>query len=136
VSQIPRVVVDASVGVKWFKDEPGSEEALELLERLAGGTLDVAAPVLLVHEVLAVLRRVFGPDRLTEALELLVASGVSFVPLSAEVVDAAAIQCRELGCSFYDALAPACALLLDATLVTADARAHGGFDGEMTLLHG
>jgi hypothetical protein len=45
------------------------------------------------------------------------------------VIAEAARQCDALGCSFYDALAPACAVLLDATLASADARAHGAFPG-------
>jgi predicted nucleic acid-binding protein len=46
-----------------------------------------------------------------------------------EVVREAAVQCELLGCSFYDALAPALAVLLGATLVSADARAHSRFPG-------
>jgi hypothetical protein len=45
------------------------------------------------------------------------------------VVREAARQCDLLGCSFYDALAPACASLLDATLASADVRAHGAYPG-------
>ena len=56
-------------------------------------------------------------------------AGVDVVPLTDEVVREAAAQCGALGCSFYDALAPACAVLLGATLVSADARAHSAFPG-------
>jgi predicted nucleic acid-binding protein len=57
------------------------------------------------------------------------ASGVAVLPLSDEVVAEAAAQCDALGCSFYDALAPACASLLGATLASADERAHGAYPG-------
>ena len=51
-------------------------------------------------------------------------SGVDIVPLTDEVVREAAVQCERLECSFYDALAPAVASLLGATLVSADFKAH------------
>jgi predicted nucleic acid-binding protein len=47
------VVLDASVAVRWFVDEPGSERAAELLAR----PIAWLAPRLLVVEVAAALRR-------------------------------------------------------------------------------
>ncbi|MHB1340439.1 MAG: PIN domain-containing protein [Coriobacteriia bacterium] len=52
-------------------------------------------------------------------------AGITILPLTDEVVHEAAHQAEALGCSLFDALAPACAVLLGATLVSADARAHG-----------
>ncbi len=80
-----------------------------------------------MHEVLAVVGREFTYAAVPEAWGLLDAAGIAFLPLTREVVDEAARQCTLLDCSFYDALAPACASLLDATLATADARAHSAF---------
>jgi predicted nucleic acid-binding protein len=45
----------------------------------------------------------------------------------------ALVQCRVLGCTFYDALAPALATIHGATLSSADRRAHGGFEGVVLL---
>jgi len=56
-------------------------------------------------------------------------AGIAVIPLTDEVVREAARQCSVLGCTFYDALAPACATLLSATLVSADAKAHGRYPG-------
>jgi predicted nucleic acid-binding protein len=55
------------------------------------------------------------------------------VPLSDRVVREALVQCRVLGCTFYDALAPALATIHGATLSSADRRAHGGFEGVVLL---
>jgi predicted nucleic acid-binding protein len=122
-------VLDASVGVKWFKPEPDQAVALELLDRAARGEIALAVPTHFVHEVLSVVRRHYAPHDIMSAWERLKASGVAILPLSDEVVAEAASQCDALDCSFYDALAPACASLLGATLASADERAHGAYPG-------
>lgn len=127
------IVLDASVGVKWFKPERGSITALELLGRATGDEIALAAPTHFVHEALSVVRRHYSAADVMPAWRLLEESGISIVPLTPEVVAEAAVQCDTLGCSFYDALAPACAVLLGATLASADARAHGAFPGVLLI---
>jgi predicted nucleic acid-binding protein len=122
-------VLDASVGVMWFKPEAGQAEALSLLARAVSGEIAIAVPTHFVHEVLSVVRRHYTPHDIVPAWERLKASGVAILPLSDEVVAEAVAQCDALGCSFYDALAPACASLLGATLASADERAHGAYPG-------
>lgn len=122
-------VLDASVGVKWFKREAGSDAARALGERSVAGEIRLAAPTHFVHEVLSVVQRELGNRAIVEGWEHLQATGITIVPLTDEVVAEAARQCDLLGCSFYDSLAPACASLLDATLASADVRAHGGYPG-------
>ena len=124
------LVLDASVGVKWFRTERGSGAAREFLLGATQGSLRVAVPTHFVHEVLSVVeRRDHLPARVVEAWDIIVESGVDVVPLTDEVVREAAAQCERLGCSFYDALAPAVASLLGATLVSADFEAHALYPG-------
>ncbi len=123
------LVLDASVGVKWFKDEPGREAALEILAESAHGNVTVVVPTHFVHEVLSVARRSRSAADIIPAWEDMLQAGITVVPLTDEVVREAAHQCSALGCTFYDALAPACATLLSATLVSADAKAHGAYPG-------
>ncbi len=120
-------VLDASVGVKWFKPESGREVALDLVARAAAGEISLAAPTHFVHEVLSVVRRHYTTSDIVPAWQHIQASGIAIVPLDDEVVEEAARQCGFLGCSFYDALAPACASLLGGTLASGDARAHGAY---------
>jgi predicted nucleic acid-binding protein len=120
-------VLDASVGVKWFKPESGSESALEVLARATEGELSLAAPVHFAHEVLSVVARHYSAKDVPAAWQRMSQAGITLVPLSDEIVEEAAAQADALDCSFYDALAPACAALLGATLYSADARAHGGY---------
>ncbi|MDZ4178073.1 MAG: type II toxin-antitoxin system VapC family toxin [Coriobacteriia bacterium] len=122
-------VLDASVGVKWFKSEDGRDAALNLQARAAVGEIALAAPTYFVHEVLSVVRRHYTAGDIVSAWKHIQASGIAIVPLDDEVVEEAARQCGLLGCSFYDSLAPACAALLGATLASADAKAHGAYPG-------
>jgi predicted nucleic acid-binding protein len=126
-------VLDASVGVKWFRHERGSLTALQLQRRSVLGEVSLAAPTHFVHEVLATVKRERRADAVLDAWERIKASGITIVPLTDAVVVEAARQCDVLGCSFYEALAPACAVLLEATLASADARAHGAFPGVLLI---
>src|SRR5712691_1672950 len=55
-------VVDASVAVKWFLAEPGSEQALDLLE----SDDRLAAPVIIQLEVFGAISRRFREGHLPE----------------------------------------------------------------------
>lgn len=121
------VVLDASVGVKWFRREAGSADAALLLQQAAEGSLRLAAPVHFAHEFLSVLKRELGPAAVPEGWEYLERVGMELFPSTRESVAEAAAQCEALDCSFYDALAPALASLLGAELVSADARSHGAY---------
>jgi len=59
--------------------------------------------------------------------------GVKWIKLDDAVATAAFEQCKSLGCSFYDALAPAIAARSGAALVSADVRARSGFGGVVLL---
>jgi predicted nucleic acid-binding protein len=132
-SELPVYVLDASVGVKWFKPEAGQEAALGLLRRAVDGEILLAAPVQFAHEVLSVVRRQYSAADIVPAWEWLHKAGVAQLPLNDEVIAAAAAQCDLLGCTFYDALAPACASLLGAILASSDVRAHGAYPGVVVV---
>jgi len=128
VSEREVVVLDASVGVKWVKPEAGREEALRLLADHRDGKTRLVVPAVFVHEVVAVATRHGGPDLGETVWGLLSSLDLTVVNLDDAVARAAFGQCRELRCSFYDALAPALANLLGATLCSADTKAHGRFE--------
>ena len=54
--KIQSYVVDASVAVKWFVDEEGSDKARLVRDNFVTGQLDLAAPDLLRYEVVNALR--------------------------------------------------------------------------------
>lgn len=126
---VPVVVIDASVGVKWFRNEPGSREARDLLARHVAGDLVIAVDALFLYEVLRVASRdTHAEDALRiwadlHALDLIV------VPLGSETAQAAVQVRTALGCTLYDAFSAGLAQLLEAPLYSADARAHARLPG-------
>lgn len=130
----PRLVVlDSSVGVKWMKPEPGSERCLALLEEHREGAIRIVVPALFMHELVAVAVRHGGPRLGGKVWGLLEEAELTVIALDEVLALASLEQCHKLGCSFYDALAPALASQLGAALYSADRRAHGRFDGVALL---
>jgi len=117
-----RVVVDASVAVKWFLDEPGSAEARGLLGRAHA----LSVPDLVYAEVGNVLWKRVGRGEITtgegeQVLEALASVPWSVHPASALAQAAFGIATRT-GCTVYDGLYLALAVERDGVLATADER--------------
>lgn len=119
-----RLVIDASVAVKWvFPDpavEPHADRAVTLLERIRDGDVEVVQPSHWLLEVVAVVVRlrpaVAAPAiALLDALELRVWDDVAVLRRAAELAD-------QLPHHLFDTLYHAVALEQDAILVTADVR--------------
>jgi len=126
------LVFDASAAVKWFRDEVGSDLARGLL--LADAAIDgVWMPDNCVHEVLAVVRRCAGWGAMAAAWRAMAEAGVTIVHADESLVAEAARVGMELGCTYYDALAPAVAGMVGATLVSADSRAHVAVPGVLLI---
>ena len=128
MSGAPILVLDASVGVKWFRDEPGSAQAQAILRDHADGRIALHAAEHFTVETLGVVSRLFGPAAIIPAWDAIMLSDLQVHALSPELVGEAARQCALLGCTLYDALSPALAVLLGGELVSADRCAHGGFE--------
>ena len=120
-----RIVLDASVGVKWFRAEPGSADALDLLLSHGRGDIELVVSSLFVYEVVAVATRTMSAADAHAFWDRFMAWRVRVVEVGGELMHEALTVSARLGCSFYDALAPALAARLDAQLCSADRRAHG-----------
>ena len=122
------IVLDASVGVKWFRLEVGSEAARELRTRHIEGDVLIAVDTLFCYEVLGATARerdAAAAERIWRDLESL---GLAVVPLGEELVAAAAAARARYGCSLYDSFSAGLAEILDVPLYSADARAHGAIE--------
>ncbi len=120
-----RVVVDASVVVKWvFPDpdhEPHAGDALELLGDIRADRVAVTQPIHWLAEVAAVVARL-QPASSREAVGLLHAMELPTLD-EAEVYHRACELAATLGQHVFDTLYHAVALSLpDALLITADER--------------
>jgi predicted nucleic acid-binding protein len=119
-----RIVIDASVVVKWvFPDseaEENTEEALELLAAIRAGTLDLLQPPHWLAEVAAVVTRL-RPASADAGLDLLAAMEFPVADDLATLKRASRIA-RDLNHHLFDTLYHAVALEHGGTLVSADGR--------------
>lgn len=123
-----RLVLDASVVLKWYLREEGSDQALALL----GSGRAFVAPDFLLDEVRAVLIRNVS-SRLSQsdlllALADLEAAFSEIIP-NTSLRDTALDIARQLSHAYYDCLYLALALRLDAPLITADDKFLGKIAG-------
>jgi len=125
------LVFDASAAVKWFRpQEVGATAARSMLE---DSTSDVWLPDNCVHEIVHAVARRRSAAAATGVWDALAAADVLLGRVDGELVTEALVVSQELGCDYYDALAPALARLLGGTLVSADRRAHSGFPGVLLV---
>lgn len=123
------LVLDASVGVKWFSTsgEAALRQALAILDsHIARQTL-IVVPDLFYYEVAnAIIHKKSIP---TEAVQSAVANmfalGLSAVPIDAELMSASVKLSREFDITVYDSCYAALAQKYNCPLVTANPRHQG-----------
>jgi predicted nucleic acid-binding protein len=118
------VVVDTSVAVKWFFDEPYSAQAFYLLDAFRQGRFRPLAPDLIYPEFANVVWKRVAPDRLSPeagaaAITTFLALPIEITPSPVLLVPAYRLA-LEHEQSVYDALFLALSLDAGADLVTAD----------------
>ena len=115
-------VIDASVAVKWFVEEPDSPTAHRLLEAHATGEATLVAPDLLVYEVSNVLLHnpTFSAPEIQRSVERLYDLELELIAPSVDVVTAAIVLAAAKRLTFYDALYVQLAQHLGLPFYTAD----------------
>ena len=114
------MVVDASVAVKWFVDEPGRAAAMRVIN--SGDSL--IAPDLVIWEVLNVLRRKHRQKLVSEPQ--IIDAGGSILACFSELMQAGVIAGQtlslslELNHSIYDCSYLACAMIVGAVVINGD----------------
>lgn len=126
---VPRLVVDASVAVKWYlPDEEYTVQARGVFRRYERGEIKLAAPTHIRYEVasaITVATRGRAP-RLTleqgrQAIEEFLALDLETTG-DTKIVRLAYGLAHEYGCAFYDALYLALAQEMGVPFITADGR--------------
>jgi predicted nucleic acid-binding protein len=122
----PKIVVDTSVLIKWFKTR-GEEllaETKQLLEEIERRPIEVHVPALLLYEVgnILLLKTRLGLASLDKAVERLEGLPFLVAPPATPLLKRAHSLGREFGLTFYDASFLALAVELDCPFVTADQR--------------
>ena len=115
-------VVDASVAIKWFVEEPDSPAARHLLSTHAAGLSTLVAPDLLVYEVSNVLLHnpTFKVTEVQRSVERLYELELELIAPSSELIADAIALAATKRLTFYDALYVQLALHLELPLYTAD----------------
>jgi predicted nucleic acid-binding protein len=119
--------------VKWLREEPGTDRARELLERQARGEVQLAVPGLFPYELLDVARRQRGVEYTERLWDLLRSAGLFVAGFDDAFVAEMLRWSARLGCSVYDAAAPALASMAQCSLVSADATAHSAVPGVVII---
>ena len=119
------ICLDASVLVKLYLPEPGSESAENLVTRALAQGVDLLGPTLLLAEVLSVLRQNIQRARITRTQSDVAATSLLALPI--ELVDGVDVHRRAWQIAsdlnlpvIYDAMYLAVSELRQAQLWTAD----------------
>jgi len=117
-----KIVVDASVVVKWFVKEEGSNEALNIRNSYIAGEVKLIAPELIIFEVLNALyfKKLFSSSEIKEIAEALEAYSLELCPLRGQYAKKTVEISFENNITIYDASYIALAILKNAELYTAD----------------
>jgi predicted nucleic acid-binding protein len=131
-------VLDASVLLKWFLDEPGSAAASDLKARYLAGDVAIAIPDLALYEIPNVLRfkRSIPQTELNAVMQAFWQLGLEIVAPTEPLLEDAVRLSYMTGLSLYDCAYLALARQLEARVLTADMRLHRAASGlvQATLL--
>jgi len=122
MARAEKVVVDASVAVKWYNLEEHTNKALQLRRDYAAHEVDLTAPYLVNYEVANSLR--YNPDFGVEDLKAAVADlldmHLNLMLLDEQQTKTASELALKYGVTFYDAVYLALAEAEETTFYTAD----------------
>lgn len=121
-----KLVIDASVALKWFAQETGTPEARVILQKIFWGLIEVSVPNLFVYEVTNSLwkSKKFNTDDISDAVETIYNSPIELFALDKLLALAAVRFMSDYNLTFYDASYVALAQILQAPLLTADLKHH------------
>jgi len=116
------IVLDASIILKWFIQEPDSGLALKFKERYLAEEIIVAVPDLILYEIPNVLRYKGGisEQAIKSAVQDLLNLQLEIVTPAAPLIQEAIHLSFATRLSLYDCTYLALANELDGTLITAD----------------
>lgn len=125
----PALVLDASVGVKWFsvKGEDSLEQAIAIRTLYLTGDIDIIVPDLFFYEVANVLahKRSIPTEVVQSALDDLTSLDLRVASVGGDVLGTTVKLAREFAMTVYDACYVAAAVRHSCPLVTANPRHQG-----------
>jgi len=121
-----KIVIDASVAIKWFCQEDGTRESEDLLSRAFKGQIELCAPELLVYEIANALwkGKKFPRTQIELAIETIYNSPIQLFPLDKLLAGVSVEMMAKYNITFYDASYAALAYIKQVPLLTADVKGH------------
>lgn len=120
------LVIDASVGVKWFsdKDEASVPQARSILKAHAAGEIKLLVPDLFFHEICnaLVFKKNITQELLLDAIATLFDLDLGVFPVDVERLSSAVRIARKANVTEYDACYIALAIENRCPLITANPR--------------
>ncbi len=120
------LVLDASVGVKWFsaRDEASLAQALAIRDAHIEGLALVVVPDLFFYEVANAIaqKKFIPPEAVQSAIANMFALEITTISIDCELLDISVTLSRQLNITVYDSSYIAVALKHDCPLVTANPR--------------
>lgn len=115
-------LLDSSVIVKWFLDEPDSKRALDLQHRFLSGTLSLFYAQLSLYEVANALlySREFGANEVADATAALAALNMQPLGFEERALSKAIVVSGQYGIAIYDSYLVALAEIHQLIFLTAD----------------
>lgn len=119
-----KIVVDASIIVKWFVDEEGSKEALKIRRKYVEGEAEILAPDLILFEALNALRYkdLFTVQEVKRVSEALDAYAFDLRPLRGQYAAQTLDVAYQNDVTVYDSSYVSLALLEGAQMYTGDGK--------------
>jgi len=119
---VKKIIVDASIVVKWYLKENDSEQALRLRDDHVSGRITITVPALLEYEVLNALKHseAYSETELIDIAHSLNKYGFESWRLNGRLKDETVRASSKYDVTMYDASYIALAILLRVPFYTAD----------------
>ncbi|MBN2251856.1 MAG: type II toxin-antitoxin system VapC family toxin [Candidatus Altiarchaeota archaeon] len=117
------LVLDASVVIKWLKEEKDSAKALKIRDEYCKGMHEIMVPDLVLYEIANALRfdGKFTPDLIKKSIESLFDMDITITTPSVDLIGEATKLAHDHKTTVYDAVYMALALKVNGVFITADA---------------
>ena len=123
---IKKIVVDASVAVKWFcsQKEQNTEKAIYIFEKAANGSIEIIVPDIFLYELGNVFIRAkeLKIVDIKENFEILSELGIKTIPLNKDLIIKISALAVKTKLTFYDSAYLAIANEFNIDLITEDRR--------------
>ena len=120
------LVLDASVLLKWFKQEKYTEIATRIKDDFVNGVHEIVVPDLILYEITNAMRhdKRFDARLVKESLDNLIKMEIDIVIPSQDLISHAIEISYNNNVTIYDAIYIALAELNNAVFITADEKLH------------